>query len=444
MSVPNEVGNSWWDRNFSRNDFKSWLGDEGSHSRSVVVGLVRTYKTVLDCACGTCLDYERYKRDGVGTVYKGVDSCRGLVDEAKSRGIDVDFGDIENLEYKNHSFDVVTARHILEHLPDFEKALREMIRVAKYEVIVVFFLPPQEKEILQTDVNLNNEVNVNIYSRERVEAVAKLFGRLEWIPVGSEVVLRIMKYPKKPKEYEKVGVVCTLYIDNDTAYKMAVNTIKDIRRNYKVTLYARITKLDQKYEKILELFDHIAKNRSNLLARSWNEGIKKALKDGNRYVIVPNLDIKLEDGCITNLVEFAKEDDSIMWSGRCTNTKATYPSGNFEVDSKTFYDNYAFFMVDKKLFEGVGEFDENFKPCYGEDVDMQYRIELAGKKHTCVYHARFLHYGQVTVGTSKDWKGKDPNAVDKYFIRKWGGKPRRQIFTKPFGSDSSDGRASVL
>ena len=37
----------------------------------------------------------------------------------------------------------------------------------------------------------------------------------------------------------------------------------------------------------------------------------------------------------------------------------------------------SFFMVNDRLFKEVGEFDEKFVPAYGEDVDMQYRLELA-------------------------------------------------------------------
>ena len=175
------------------------------------------------------------------------------------------------------------------------------------------------------------------------------------------------------------------------------------------------------------------KNDENILSRSWNRGIKKALGDGCDYVIAPNLDIKLSENTIDNLVSFAQNDDSVMWSGRCSNTGAKYPEGDFVVDSRTVYDNYALFMVNDRLFKEVGEFDENFVPCYGEDVDMQYRIELAGKKHTCVMDAPFIHYGQVTVGNSPDWASKRlQDNAHEYFIRKWGGFPREHKFKTPF------------
>ena len=157
---------TWWDDNYKRTDFRSWLSDQNSSSRSIVTGIAEKYKTVLDCAAGTCLDYFKYKSDGSDIKYKGIDSCKGLVEEARSYGIDCDWGNIEALPYKDESFDVVTARHILEHLDYYEKAINEMCRVAKQEVFIIFFLLPQEEEVLEKDKNLDYAVNVNRYGRK--------------------------------------------------------------------------------------------------------------------------------------------------------------------------------------------------------------------------------------------------------------------------------------
>ncbi len=194
---------SWWDDNYTRSDFRSWLTSEGSFSRSILTDLVRGYDSVLDCACGTCLDYFEYKKKLIPVKYKGIDSCQGLVEEAKTFGIDCDLGSIEALPYKDKSFDIVTARHILEHLDYYEKAISEMCRVARYEVAIIFFLPPQEVEVLEKDSNLNFEVNVNKYSKAKLEEFARMFGSIEWVTVGSEVILRITK-KQKVKQKKKI------------------------------------------------------------------------------------------------------------------------------------------------------------------------------------------------------------------------------------------------
>lgn len=428
---------SWWDRNYKLGQFRSWLTNEGSFSRSILTDLVRGYDSVLDCACGTCLDYFEYKKKLIPVKYKGVDSCQGLVDEAKTFGIDCDLGSIEDLPYKDKSFDIVTARHILEHLDYYEKAISEMCRVAKYEVAIIFFLPPQEIEVLEKDANLNYEVNVNKYSKAKVEEFARMFGEVEWISVGSEVILKIKKETKKEVKKrivpKKIGIVCSLYIDNDTTYKQAMHTLDTMKSEHYLVFYARVTKLNNKYKSILKRFNKVSINKKNLLAKSWNDGIKKALKDGCEYVIVPNLDIELKEDTIDNLVEYASKDDSVVWSGWCSNNTGRFPDDNFIVNSHLVYDNFAFFMVSDRLFKEVGQFDEKFIPAYGEDVDMQYRIELAGKKHTCVWMAKFIHFGQTTIKNCKGvQEGQTKRDTDAYFIEKWGGLPRQQVYLTPF------------
>jgi len=428
---------SWWDDNYKRSDFRSWLTDKGSYSRSVVTGIAKRYRSVLDCASGTCLDFFKYQADEVKIKYKGLDSCQGLVDEARTFGIDCDLGDIEALPYKDKSYDVVTARHILEHLDYYEKALSEMCRVAKYEVVVVFFLPPQDEEVLEKDRNLNYAVNVNKYGGKKLEEFCKKFGSIEWIKVGSEVILRIRRpiEPKKVKvkDKKKVGVVCTLYIDNKETYKQAVHTLKSMKTQHELVKYARVTKLNSQFDKILTRFDKVAYNKKNLLAKSWNDGIKQALKDGCDFVIVPNLDLELFPETIDMLVESATKGSALIWSGWCTNNTGRFPDYDFVVSSYTVYDNFAFFMVSDKLFREVGEFDEIFEPAYAEDVDMQYRLELKGFKHLCVYDAKFIHFGQTTQENSKDFK--DVRIDDKSnakFIEKWGGNPRQHKFRTPY------------
>ena len=231
----------------------------------------------------------------------------------------------------------------------------------------------------------------------------------------------------------EIAVVGTIYIDNDRTYNQAKATLCSMVSDHHLRFYGRVSKLEDQYGDILTYFDHVVKNDENILSRSWNQGTEKALKDGCDYVILPNLDIKLFDDTIDNLVKFAQNDDSVMWSGRCLNTGATYPQGDFIVNSYTVYDNFSFFMINDRLFDRVGKFDEKFIPCYGEDVDIQYRMELAGEKHTCVADARFIHYGQTTANNSPDWIGKSPqDQAHEYFEKKWGGFPREHKFKTPF------------
>lgn len=50
--------------------------------------------------------------------------------------IDFRTADLENLPFEDNTFDIVVSSHVLEHIPDFDKGLREIMRVTKKRAIV--------------------------------------------------------------------------------------------------------------------------------------------------------------------------------------------------------------------------------------------------------------------------------------------------------------------
>ena len=57
-------------------------------------------------------------------------------------------------------------------------------------------------------------------------------------------------------------------------------------------------------------------------------------------------------------------------------------------------------MIDRELFVSVGGFDEAFF-CYGEDVDLGYRLQLAGEPTLLVPTATIHHVGSASTGGRK-------------------------------------------
>ena len=57
-------------------------------------------------------------------------------------------------------------------------------------------------------------------------------------------------------------------------------------------------------------------------------------------------------------------------------------------------------MIDRTLFETLGGFDEDFF-CYGEDVDLGYRLQLAGHPTLLVPDAVVHHHGSASTGGRK-------------------------------------------
>jgi len=168
------IQNKWWKDNVSKrkDEFNSWLGDLNSIDRIVARERIKAmgHRSVLDCACGFAIEYYGFKHDNIKIDYTGMDSTEFIVKDCQSRNINVVQGSIEDSPFGDSIFDVVYARHILEHLSGYEVALNQLIRCAKHEVIINFFLvPTKEPADLKTDVNLNNEVYVNRYCSTDIE-----------------------------------------------------------------------------------------------------------------------------------------------------------------------------------------------------------------------------------------------------------------------------------
>ncbi len=95
---------------------------------SVAEPLARGAK-VLEVGCGTGLILERVARVAEKAV--GIDLSPGMLEQARARGLDVHEGSATELPFEDASFDLVYSFKVLAHVPDIERALREMARVTK-------------------------------------------------------------------------------------------------------------------------------------------------------------------------------------------------------------------------------------------------------------------------------------------------------------------------
>lgn len=91
------------------------------------------HEDVLDVGCGPGVFLGRLAGAGHAGRLLGLDSSAGMVQEAGRRFPGVPFvqGDVQQLPFPDASFQVVTARHLLHHVPDVRGALLEMRRVLK-------------------------------------------------------------------------------------------------------------------------------------------------------------------------------------------------------------------------------------------------------------------------------------------------------------------------
>lgn len=88
---------------------------------------------ILDVGCGPGTFLGRLASNGHRAKLVGLDYSAGMVEQASRDFPDVQFqqGDAQALPFADASFDLVTARHMLYHVPDVLAALREARRVLR-------------------------------------------------------------------------------------------------------------------------------------------------------------------------------------------------------------------------------------------------------------------------------------------------------------------------
>jgi len=109
-----------------------YVDTAGTDPREVVYAAVAEARPaqVLDVGCGPGDHAERLDGD-LGVAVVAVDTSERMVELARARGVDARLGDAQELRFDDASFDVVLAASMLYHVPDLERALREIRRVLR-------------------------------------------------------------------------------------------------------------------------------------------------------------------------------------------------------------------------------------------------------------------------------------------------------------------------
>ena len=85
-------------------------------------------RRVLEVGCGPG-EFSARIRDELGAEVVAVDSSPRMVELARRRGLDARLGDVQALELADGEFDCAVAAWMLYHVPDVDRALRELARV---------------------------------------------------------------------------------------------------------------------------------------------------------------------------------------------------------------------------------------------------------------------------------------------------------------------------
>ena len=91
--------------------------------------LARSPRRVLEVGCGRGELAERLVEAGPDVV--ALDQSERMVELTRARGVDARVGDVQDLPFADGQFDVAVANFMLYHVPELDRALAELRRVAR-------------------------------------------------------------------------------------------------------------------------------------------------------------------------------------------------------------------------------------------------------------------------------------------------------------------------
>jgi hypothetical protein len=195
------------------------------------------------------------------------------------------------------------------------------------------------------------------------------------------------------------------------------------------------------------LINDLTGNKQSL-AWAWNKMIGEGLKD-YQTVIVCNDDIKVLRPDTGRAMDFMLHGPSKTRDGVMINA---YDSNIYGDKGYLFTSGFLFYMPDhnkenkiyptpgffcfavgQDLIDKVGWFDEKFKPCFYEDIDMVRRIALA--KKVLYVGPPIAHIGSGSWDSNParvKVREKARLKSQKHYIAKWGGDMGQEKFTTEF------------
>jgi N-acetylglucosaminyl-diphospho-decaprenol L-rhamnosyltransferase len=171
----------------------------------------------------------------------------------------------------------------------------------------------------------------------------------------------------------------------------------------------------------------VISNGQNLgCAGAWNQGAQAA---AGEWVVILNNDVILAPGWLEGLLEAASRWKLDIVSPAIREGERTYDvdsygrelTGRMKGVIRRGGVNGICFMVQRRVFEAIGYFDENFRIGQYEDKDFFLRASRAGFNLGTVGGAFLHHFGSVTQNSLKSARVAKPYALENkaYFIRKW-------------------------
>lgn len=138
--------NEWFsDRVIDENTLMTYDTCSGSNmpSLKLAYNYIQECKKIVDLGCGTGRTIEWLRKKGHDAI--GITFNNNEVQFAKKNNIShIYYGDMQNLQYENDSFDAVLSFESIEHVPNIYKSVCEIHRILKPNGKAVIFIPHQD------------------------------------------------------------------------------------------------------------------------------------------------------------------------------------------------------------------------------------------------------------------------------------------------------------
>jgi GT2 family glycosyltransferase len=168
-------------------------------------------------------------------------------------------------------------------------------------------------------------------------------------------------------------------------------------------------------------------NRENLgCAGAWNQGTRESRTD---WVLFLNNDVIVAPGWLEGLLSFAMEHDLDLVSPAIREGEYNYDIIEYSRQFLETMGNVSrmgvvdgiCFMVHRRVFTAVGEFDENFRIGQFEDSDFFRRAVLGGFRLGTTGRSFLHHFGSVTQDAIRKRKAGRPYEKENraYYRKKW-------------------------
>lgn len=188
--------------NFYDSIFEVWLSD-GLKLGIQCLGL-KTNETVLEIGVGTGLSFKHYPPNVKVVAF---DYSLGMLKEARKKILENNLSNItllqmdaQNIAFASNSFNKIFAAYVLTVVPDLQKVMNEIFRVAKHgaKVVIINHLPKREGIVAKIEKWLNpvfSKIGLFTLNRDIIDELKNYkVANLEIIPTNCLALHHVISF----------------------------------------------------------------------------------------------------------------------------------------------------------------------------------------------------------------------------------------------------------